>query len=424
MLTLLVVTSLVRFPTGVPATYPNASRTDTPPAILAADDTAPVVPPVENELQWMWKDGLRLESADGAYKFKVGGRIFWDNTWISADEDFQASGLGTEDGSEFRAARLFMEGTVEEYFFKAEYDFSGDPDFKDVFMGKTDVLGEADVRAGHYKEPFSIEQLTSSRYLTFMERALPDAFTPQRNAGISIYDSFANDHLTWAAGVFRTVDDLGAGQEDGGYSLTGRLAGGVIQNEAGEPLLHAGVSVSAREGDNFAFSQRPEAHLTDVWVDTGTLDTEDALVVGVELATVLGPVHAAAEYIQSDVSLDSGAGSDPTFDGYYVQVGWFLTGEHRAYNKSQAAFDRTRPKKSWSDKEGGIGAWEAAVRYSNIDLTDEAISGGELDDVTLGVNWYMNPNMRLMFNYVMSNLENGSFDESADIFMVRFQVDW
>ncbi len=73
-----------------------------------------------------------------------------------------------------------------------------------------------------------------------------------------------------------------------------------------------------------------------------------------------------------------------------------------------------------------MGAWEVGLRYSHIDLNDEGISGGEEDNITVGLNWYLNPNVRMMFNYVNADLEDraGIPDGDADIFQTRFQIDF
>ena len=72
-------------------------------------------------------------------------------------------------------------------------------------------------------------------------------------------------------------------------------------------------------------------------------------------------------------------------------------------------------------KDGGKGAWEIAFRYSSIDLNDGAISGGEQDDWSLGLNWYPNPATRLMINYVHAEVDRVG---EADFFLVRWQVDF
>jgi len=369
----------------------------------------------DDELVWSWKNGLRMKSADGEMEFKFGGRIFFDSFWRGADDELRAAGLSTEDGTEFGAARLFIEGSIEDYFFKGEYDFAGDPDLKDVYIGRRDVIGSADVKAGHFKEPFSLQNLTSARFTTFIERGLSNALGEGRNSGISAYDSIADDRLTWAVGVFRPTNDLGSGQADGNYAFSGRLAGAVIQSEEGDPLLHAGLSVSVRDVDMIGYDSE--------LADTGTLPADGLNLLGLEVASVMGPVHASAEYVMIDADLTGGA-DDPTFGAYYVQVGWFLTGEHRGYKASAAAFDRTVPNQSWTRKSKGFGAVEVAARYANLDLNDSGVNGGELDDITLGLNWYLNSNMRIMLDYAMTDIDTAGADGTLDALLLRFQADW
>ena len=84
------------------------------------------------------------------------------------------------------------------------------PKFKDVWVAITDLPIVGNFRIGHFKEPFSLEEQISSRYTTFMERGLPNAFTPGRSVGVAVYDWSANERVTWAVGAFRTdADDFG-----------------------------------------------------------------------------------------------------------------------------------------------------------------------------------------------------------------------
>jgi phosphate-selective porin OprO/OprP len=94
----------------------------------------------------------------------------------------------------------------------------------------------------------------------------------------------------------------------------------------------------------------------------------------------------------------------PSFDGFYVQASYFLTDEHHNYKPSAGAFSRVKPKENFSFG-GGPGAWEVAVRYSELDL-DDRLDGGEVDDITAGLNWYLNPNTRLMWNYIHVDKDN------------------
>ncbi len=121
----------------------------------------------------------------------------------------------------------------------------------------------------------------------------------------------------------------------------------------------------------------------------------------------------------ADVDGKNGS-SSPDFDGYYIQGSYFLTGENRKYKTSSGAFDRVKPRENYSQK-GGCGAWEVAARYSKIDLNDNNVTGGELEDVTLGLNWYLNPNTRIMWNYIRADLDRTG---DSNLFTMRLQVDF
>ena len=130
-----------------------------------------------------WKDGLRLDSNDGSFKLKIGGRIQYDTIFIDESDDLEDNlGTNIEDDSEFRRARLYISGKIyDNVEFKAHYDFAGgDADFKDVYMGLLGVPVVGNIRIGHFKEPFGLEELTSSKYITFMERSLANTFAPSR----------------------------------------------------------------------------------------------------------------------------------------------------------------------------------------------------------------------------------------------------
>jgi phosphate-selective porin OprO/OprP len=142
------------------------------------------------------------------------------------------------------------------------------------------------------------------------------------------------------------------------------------------------------------------------------------------LSLVYGPFSLQGEYFQT--FLDSNASDDPEFEGYYIQGGYFLTGEHRNYSASNGYFTRVRSNQNFYPVKGGWGAWEVALRYSSIDLNDSDIRGGKEDDITAGLNWYLNPNVRFMFNYVYADLNDRIcfLDGEVNIYQGRFQIDF
>jgi len=378
----------------------------------------------KDDFRVYWKDSLRFETADKQFKLRMGGRSHNDWVWIDQGEDMRFL-FDTEDGTEFRRARLYLSGEVyEDIIFKFQYDFAdGDADFKDVYVGMKNLPVLGAVKIGQFKEPFSLEELTSSNDITFMERALPNVFAPSRNTGVMAQNTAFDDRLNWAIGVFRDVDDYGDGAADGGYNVTARLTGLTWHQDDGKKLLHLGVGYSLRNPDaNWRYRQRPETHLSPRYVDTGAFYADDIDLWNAEAAFVYGPFSLQGEYMASEV--DYGLGGDADYDGYYVQASYVLTGEHRPYDTASAAFmsPKVKNRLSLTNGERGWGAWEAAVRYSAIDLDDgNFFRGGEEDNITLGLNWYLNNCTRVMFNYIQSDIEHDLYDGDVDTFQTRFQ---
>jgi len=368
-----------------------------------------------------WKEGLNLVTLDENFKLKIGGRLQTDWLFSSEDDAIKSDVGEQEDGVEVRRARLYFSGLIYgNVKYKLQFDFAGgEAVLKDASLALPEFpLGE--LRMGHFKEPFSLEELTSSKYITFMERALPNVFAPSRNMGFMLHNVAADERMTTAIGVFRDTDDFGENVDDGGYNVTGRVTALPVYENKGAQLLHLGAAYSYRNpDDSIHYRQRPEAHLTDRFVDTGTFAGDQVDLVGLEAAWVNGPLSLQGEYMMADADR-LGSGSDVGFDGYYVQASYFLTGEHRSYKTSEGTFSRTKPKENYS-AAGGSGAWEVKARYSGLDLSDKDITGGELDDISAGVNWYLNPNTRIMWDYVHADKDNVG---EADMLMMRLQFDF
>lgn len=384
----------------------------------------------ENPFSVKWDNGFKVESADKAFKLKFGGRIMVDHAYLFQNDELDSNfgKLESKSGSEFRRARLFTSGTVyENVAFKIQIDFSGGGfSFKDVYIGITDIPGVGTIRVGHVKEPFRLDALTSSKYITFMERALPIDFSQERNTGILAFNDIIEDRLSFQVGAFRNSDGTGdAIMADDGYALTGRITGLALKNDDKKQLLHLGVGYSFRkmESKEFKIASRPEAHLAPKYISTGTLENVDNVnLVNFETAYVSGPISFQGEYLMATVNnLDIAAFDKYEFSSYYGQVSYFITGESRKYKSSYEAFDRVKPNKNFGGKNKGAGAWEIALRYSSSNLNSEAILGGEQSDITLGVNWYLNPVTRIMVNHVWADIKDTG---NASILQARMQIDF
>ncbi len=425
---------------------------------VALDDPAPSLKDQVAELQ-AWKAGMEAKAAAtkkkaaGKPSVTVGGRIMADWTLVDQGAVSLATLTNQPNGFEFRRARIFVKGKAFEIIdYKVQYDFAGTqstaasdtlqaPTFKDVYFSVNELPCLGSVRVGHFKEPFGLEELTSSKYITFMERSFTSVFTPARNVGVMAFDHSDNENLTWAMGVFipEATDEppRAFDGDDGGAALTSRVTFLPWYDEAteGRGLLHTGLAYSYRHlsDESFGFDQGPEAHLIDDIVDTGSIAGESFQLVGAEAAFVYGPFSVQTEYMQAYVN--DYANAEPEFNAGYVYFSYFLTGEHRRYKRSSGKFDRVKPFENFfrvttegGDVACGKGAWEAGYRISYIDLNDGAIVGGTATNHSLGLNWYLNPYTRLMWNYVHSDgtlsTEIGGIVGDMDIFMMRGQIDF
>ena len=404
-----------------------------------------VVSHAGTELGASWDNGIVLQSEDKSFKVRIGGRLQNDWAWFSQTDANEAYFGNIQDGTEFRRARLAVSGIAYTYIvFKAEYDFAGAGEkaqdgkaskevaIKDAYIGVTGIPYIGTLQVGHQKEPFGLEVLTSDDFTTFMERSalVLGSFVSERNTGFRQQNAYLANRLTIMSGVFRETDNGGRSSLDGKYYAgTIRLTGLPWQDEEKRALIHLGAAYSYRNTTGaFRIETRPSAHLalTSKTVGTGDIAADDASFYGAEGAFVYGPFSAQAEYVIS--SLDAPEAGDPSFEGYYVYATASVTGESRVYKNSEGVFDRIKPTKNFRQDGKGVGAVELGVRYEFVDLNDKDIFGGELTDVTVGVNWYLNPNTRVMVNYVNSSVKDCT-EQKDDLgtlgtLETRFQVDF
>lgn len=374
-----------------------------------------------NDLRVFWKNGVKLETADKRFKLAIFGRAQVDIGFVSENSNYEQIIGKQEDAIGLRRGRIGIGGTIyERIVFKAEYDFAGgDADFTDVFVGinKLPIVGT--VTVGHQHEPFGLETLTSNKYITFAERSVIQTFSPERNTGIRLWNSFENRY-TVAAGIFKQANSYGNGSGDGDFNITGRVTALVVDQEDGRRIVHVGLGYQYRNanGDGVQYRSRPEINLADRFVDTGVFAADEVHSFGFEGAAVFDAFSVQAEYVLVDAS--EVPGSSGQFRGGYVLASYFLTGESRNYNRKRGSFKRVSPNKNAFEGDG-LGAWEVAGRVSMIDLNDGALRGGEACTITAGVNCYLNPNTKVMVNVGHTDRDQGA---EAKFVVFRFQVDF
>lgn len=366
------------------------SELDAEPAIEAVDDTWTV----------SYKDGLQLSDSDGSNTFKIGGRIMYDLGWQTGEDKPGGS------QAEFRTARIYIKGRLNgNVSYKANYDLAkkdGKVAIKDLYMEFDDLYG---VRVGHFKEPQSLNYMTSAKYITMIERAgIVNAINPGRNSGVG-NSWLINDNTTVAIGLFKEASN-GFSDNSGQWSATCRAT------HLFSDSLHVGASGSSRGGSSTGISTRPGHHMEgEVTLADADISAPDSSLYGLEAAWLNGPFSLQAEYISQ--SFDTA--NDAEVNGYYVTASWFLTGEHRPYSKSGGVFSRVVPS-----KDGG--AYELTARLDHSQGED--IDTVEVDDLIIGINWYTGRNSRIMLNYVMADIDESGAESNYDALMLRFQVDF
>jgi phosphate-selective porin OprO/OprP len=365
-----------------------------------------------------------------------------DGGYINANDELEEAFSDLEGGhADFRNLIVTMYSTLYDIGeLKLQIDFANTRDIKDNWIRFTKIPFIGHITFGHMKEPFSIEELTSTKVISFMERALPvEAFTPGRNIGIRRQTTTSDQKMTWAAGFFLNTGSYGdVGDTKNqlsdatGYNLTARITRLPWYDEYGRKLLHLGLSYTHQIRDSLETDKpaqirtRPESRLTDDrLVDTGEYLTDGRDIINPEFAIVSGPLSLQGEYFNVfDNSIQTG---DLTFWGFYVYSSYFLTGEHRKYSTGSGTFTQIEPKHRFQIRSGGWGALELAFRISYVDLNSKTIHGGKEANASAGLNWYLNEKTRFMFNYIHAKVKDRETtpsieDGRANILQVRFQI--
>jgi phosphate-selective porin OprO/OprP len=419
------------------------------------------------DLKVKWKGAPELSSADGKFKFKVRGRVMTD--YNNIDQDFDITGRPDVSAVELRRARLGVEGVVwYDVKYKFEADFAGDETaIKDAYVAyaglKPKDWGIGEIRFGNQYVYNSMEQITSSRFITFMERAAyQEAFFLDRQIGVGILAG--SDHWSFQTGAYgATSEEQGEFLQDQ-FAYSARATVAPINREVNgvNQVLHFGVSGRHRDASEDLRDEEPfgpfevepfryrarvaDLHLADRLIATPRIGESDDML-NLEAAFVWGSFSMQGEYAQLWVDTPASLNTvDPDYDGWYIDASWFITGETRNYSGDEGIFDRIKVKRPvlWGNGQGGWGAWQIAGRYDVVNLADEnsVISDcefcGDQETWLFGLNWYINDYTRFMLNVTQSKIEGGNngFAKGSGLGFnrndgaeatgvgVRAQVDW
>ncbi len=369
------------------------------------------------------RDGiLMLSSTDNRFRYWFDNRVYFDAAFYMGDNTYQGETHKIGNGVNIRRMRFAMKAILWGHWgAEIDFDFGNNAvDIKDAYIK---YIGKNwQIKAGNFREPFSLETMTTSRYITLMERPYPTEQAPSRHLGIA-YKVFTN-HLFFEGGIFSSniANDLIRDQNksngtDAGWSVTARLAWAPIKKD--KQVLHVGVAGSYRTpkiqeiGDpinSFRYGENAETEINrKKYIDTDWVDDcQTKILFGAELAYAIKNFRVQGEYIITRIQRDKNEvpeGEDKMkMGGFYVMGSYIIKGADYYYNMGDAEFSQV------DFKDNKKGAWEVALRYSYMDANsfkDGAdipfIAGGAGEVYTAGISYYFNYNVKIMLNYAYVN---------------------
>ncbi|MDB5654086.1 MAG: hypothetical protein JWQ94_1699 [Tardiphaga sp.] len=362
--------------------------------------------------------------------------------------DYRPNSAGTtpqtaQNGVLARRARIGVVGTFAgDWDYSLIYDFGGTPDsasFVENAFVTYKGIKNLYIDGGYLDVPYTLDEATSSNNITFIERASSQTVATNIASGDnrSAFGFHANGDNWWVGSYFTGPSSTVS------HSLrpqTGATARGVfvpVNNQVGSLIVGADAQFlfdtggAANTNTLASFSDRIESRIdpaTNALLNANSFLTnvKGVQVFSGEAAGQIGSFYAQGEYFDYSVQRMSGF-SDAHFTGGYAQASYVLTGEKRKYNPVTGSYGSVNPVNPANWQSGNYGAWEIAARYSEMNLNDFLVKGGELKNTTVGLNWYVNTNIRFMFNWIHGQVDKATaanLDIGAhyDVYSMRTQV--
>ena len=367
----------------------------------------------------VWDDGLKFRTDDGLYKFSVGGRVHYDlanfNHSASLDSNFGEPTSKTE----VRRARISFEGRLNNAIaYEFEFTFNERIEFADMYVAFLSVPGIERLTVGHFREPFGLEESTSSNAIVLMERSLTSNFGPSRNLGLMLQKDFNDQRWRIYSGLFRITNDLGADLEgEAKYSLSNRVVFNPIYDTSNNKSLHFGAAFNRYmpTENTYLLKVENETNTGPSFMKNEVTDVKNITQFGGELAYSKNRLTLQSEYIYSLVNK---VNTTYRNEGFYAMASYFLKGGRRSYNREGNKYSSISVQKKYN--EGSMsGAWEIGARLSHLNNPGSETGITSTTNATAGLNWYYNSNSRIMINYIHSWFKENRI---ASTLLLRMQV--
>lgn len=387
-----------------------------PAVILGAPPVfAQNAPPAPPAVTAGWRDGFYVESGNGDFRLQIGALVQADGRF-ALDDDQE----GVTDTFAIRRLRPSLRGRLARHF-----EFFVNPDF----AGGTVVVQDAyldtvftpafRLRVGKGKTPFGLERLLPAATMLFVDRALPTALVPNRDLGVQVLGDLRGGVVSYAAGVLNGVADGGSGDTDTTDSkdLAGRVVVRPFTGNSTSLLRGLALAMAATRGEQSGTAALPAYR--SALLQQPFFSYAGAAADGVrvrwspQVSYFYKQFSGLAEYVHTELPVSKGGvREDIGHDAWQIAGSWMLTGE--AAGDGSAA---VRPRANFDFGAGHLGAFQIAARYHALRIDRRAFALGlpgagssrEAEAWTVGLNWYLTPNVK----YVV-NVERTTFDGGAD----------
>lgn len=284
-------------------------------------------------------------------------------------------------------------------------------EIKDLYL-KYDGFDVADIKIGKFKEPFGLENITSSANNPFTERAM-SIFAIGRNKGISF--SNANSKYSWNIGAY-DIQQNGKIKADANKAYTARAT--FSPTNTVNSYSHMGLSYSKRDLQGVEYEIKTNGGVDSAinFIDTKNIATETIDKSGLELAWGRGPLSLQSEYQQLQINAID-ALEDATYKGYYGQISYFLTADHRAYKKGRLS--KVTPSST-------NGAWELSLRKGIVQSVEIGVENNnsdiDIETTVLGLNYYHTSKIQLMLNAIDTDVSAINTAHVGSALSLRLQI--
>lgn len=363
--------------------------------------------------------GFAFSSADENFKLKLRGLIQADARFYLDDQQHSFT-----DTFLLNRVRPIVEGTVYKNF-----DFRITPDFGQGRAMLYDAFIDAHVfpwlslRAGKFKGPVGLERLQSGRDLLFVERGLPTDLVPNRDVGLALHGDFLDGIVGYEAGIFNGAADGSSADFDDNDSkdFEGRVFAQPFKKSGFEPLEGLGVGLAGTTGHEKGNLPgfKTAGQQTFFTFSPGVTARGNRSRIVPQGYYYWGPFGLLAEYVVSREEVAQGAFSDGLeHQAWQVAATYVLTGE-------KASYAGVIPEQAFDPARGRWGAFELAARVGQLKvdpkafenhgtierpafLADAAKSASEATAWGVGLNWYLNRNVRFLLDYEQTEFEGGA----------------